>query len=188
LQAWTARLRREGGFGLVELLIAMIVLSVGILAIVAGYSSGYVAVRRATQVSSATVVADAQMERSRAHTYAYIALNTAGEDATYRGDTAYNATAQIGGCTSTTDPSCLPTQSRTGPDGRSYRVDTYIAWSCLSGTFSATPSPTCGSGEPAPVKLVTVVVRNSAATKEWAREASTFSPLTGCDPLSATGC
>lgn len=180
LQARIARLRREDGFGLVELLIAMTVLSVGILAIVAGYSSGYVAVQRANHISSATVVADAQMERFRAVTYSYIALNGGSTvDATYTADSAYSGTAQIGGCTSTTDATCLPTQTRTGPDGRSYRLDTYIAWSCLSGTLVTSPSPACGATDPAPVKLVTVVVRDSASAKEWAREQSTFNELTG---------
>lgn len=179
MRALTARLRWEDGFGLVELLIAMIVMAVGISAIVAGYSSGYVAVSRGTQISSATVVADAQMERYRALTFANIALNTASEDSTYTGDPAYSSSAQIGGCTSTTDPSCLPTQTKTGPDGRSYRVDTYIVWSCISGTLVTTPSASCGSSQPSPVKLITVVVRNTAATKTWAREQSTFTSLTG---------
>ena len=39
--------KSEGGFGLVELLIAMVVMSIGITAIVAGYSSGILAVDRA---------------------------------------------------------------------------------------------------------------------------------------------
>jgi Tfp pilus assembly protein PilV len=164
---------------MVELLIAMTVLAVGVLAIVAGYSSGYVAVRRATQVSSATVLADAQMERFRAVRYSYIALNTSlTVDSTYTGDSAYNSSAQIGGCASTTDATCLPSQTRTGPDGRSYRIDTYVAWSCLSGTLATSPSPTCGAAEPAPVKLVTIVVRASAGTTVWAREQSTFNSLT----------
>lgn len=52
------RLRREEGFTLVELLIAMIVLTIGILALVAAYTSGYVALNRATRVSSVEVLAD----------------------------------------------------------------------------------------------------------------------------------
>ncbi len=58
--------RREEGFTLVELLIAMLILTVGILALVAAYTSGYVALNRATRVSSAEVLADSQMERFRA--------------------------------------------------------------------------------------------------------------------------
>ena len=52
------RLRREEGFTLVELLIAMIVLTIGILALVAAYTSGYVALNRATRVSSVEVLAN----------------------------------------------------------------------------------------------------------------------------------
>jgi hypothetical protein len=75
---------------------------------------------------------------------------------------------------------CLPTQTKTGPDGQSYRVDTFIAYNCPSGTLSTSPSLTCGAGQPLPVKLVTVVVRdgNNLATV-LAREPSTFDAATG---------
>ena len=42
------RARREEGFGLIELLISMTVLTVGLLALFAAYSSGYTAMKRAT--------------------------------------------------------------------------------------------------------------------------------------------
>jgi Tfp pilus assembly protein PilV len=168
---------------LVELLIAMFVLTVGILALVAAYSSGYVALNRATRVSSATLVANAQMERFRALQYSAIQLNTScgtncAEDATFTGDTAYNATAQVTGCASTTESTCLPTQTKTGPDGKSYRLDTYVEYSCVSGTLSTSPSLTCGSGNPWPVKRVTLVVRNSSLTSP-VREQSTFTAFPG---------
>jgi Tfp pilus assembly protein PilE len=168
---------------LVELLIAMFVLTVGILALVAAYSSGYVALNRATRVSSATLVANAQMERFRALQYSAIQLNTTcgascAEDATFTGDTAYNATAQVTGCPSTTESTCLPTQTKTGPDGKSYRLDTYVEYSCVSGTLSTSPSLTCGAGNPYPVKRVTLVVRNSSLTSP-VREQSTFSAFPG---------
>ena len=38
--------------------------------------------------------------------------------ATYTGDASYSSTAQISGC-ATTDATCLPTQTKTGPDGKS---------------------------------------------------------------------
>jgi len=77
--------------------------SLGILSLVAAYSSGYMAMKRATRVSSAQLLADSQMERFRALTYGSIALNTGcgascSEDATYTGDAAYSSTAQITGC------------------------------------------------------------------------------------------
>ena len=165
---------------LVELLIAMIVLTIGILALVAAYSSGYVALNRATRVSSATLVADSQMERIRALQYSAIQLNTScgascTEDATFTGDTAYSSTAQVSGCT-TTDATCLPTQTKTGADGKSYRLDTYIEYSCVSGTFVSATS--CGSGNPYPVKRVTLVVRNSSLTSP-VREQSDFTAFPG---------
>ncbi len=61
----TSRLRNEGGFGLIELLIAMTVMSIGIFALVAGFSSS--ATTRSTgraRPSTAGALADKQMERS----------------------------------------------------------------------------------------------------------------------------
>jgi Tfp pilus assembly protein PilV len=172
--------RSEEAQSLVELLIAMLVLTVGILALVAAYSSGYTALRRATRVSSATLVADSQMERFRALQYTAIKLNTTcgascTEDATFTGDSAYSSAAQVTGCT-TTDSTCLPTQTKTGPDGKSYRLDTYIEYACVSGTFASATS--CGSGNPYPVKRVTLVVRSSSLTAA-VREQSTFTAFPG---------
>lgn len=177
-----ARLRREEGQGLVELMIAMMVLTVGILALVGAYSTGYSALSRATTVSSAQVIADSQMERFRALSYPNIQLNTScgascTQDTTYTADSQYSATNQVTGCT-TTDATCLSTQTKTGPDNKSYRVDTYIDYSCPSGTLSLSPSLTCGSGQPLPVKLVTVVVRKSTGGN-WVREQSTFTAEAG---------
>jgi prepilin-type N-terminal cleavage/methylation domain-containing protein len=189
------RLRREEGFTLVELLIAMIVLTVGILALVAAYTSGYVALNRATRVSSAEVLADSQMERFRALSYNAIQLNTTcgascNEDATYTGDAVYSSTAQVTGC-STSDVSCLPTQTKVGPDGKSYRLDTYIKYQCpTSGTTLSISPLKCtntsdGSTAASPVKLVTVVVKSIGGTGLGTtaavsiREQSAFTSLEG---------
>ncbi|HEY2741200.1 MAG TPA: prepilin-type N-terminal cleavage/methylation domain-containing protein [Gaiellaceae bacterium] len=179
-------MRCEEGFTLVELLIAMVVLTIGILALIAAYSSGYTALNRATRVSSARLVADQQMERLRAVQYSAVMLNTTcgtscTEDATFTGDPAYSSAAQVTGTTSpcsTTPPdsTCLPTQTKTGPDGKSYRLDTYIEYSCVSGTYASPTS--CGSGNPYPVKRVTVVVRSSTLTAP-VREQSTFTTFPG---------
>lgn len=178
-----SRLRREDGFMLVELVIAMAVLTIGILALVGAYSAGYASLNRATSTSSASVLADSQMERFRALQYAAIQLNTTcgatcAQDSTYTSDSAYSSTAQVTGCTST-GSACLSTQTKTGPDGKSYRVDTFIKYSCpiTTDTLSITPL-TCGSGEPLPVKLVSVVVRNTNGGST-VREQSTFTSVTG---------
>src|SRR6266487_6368782 len=69
------RLRSERGFGLIELLMAMVMLNVGILAIVAAFSSGTVALNRASKISTASALADSQMELYRAITYNSIGLD-----------------------------------------------------------------------------------------------------------------
>src|SRR5438046_6433987 len=87
------RARDESGFGLLELLMAMVMLNVGILAIVAAFSSGNAALARASQVSTATALADKQMESYRGLIYDNIVSittewNTAIGDSTYTAATA----------------------------------------------------------------------------------------------------
>jgi len=77
---------------------------------------------------------------------------------TYQGDSAYSA-SQVNQACSPLVAACTPSQTLTGPDGRSYRVDTYIV--------SVTPA-----GGTA-VKQVTVVVRRAGTTGTLARVVST---------------
>jgi type II secretory pathway pseudopilin PulG len=60
------RAREEKAFGLIELVIAMVMLNVGILALVATFQSGALAIGRSAYSSNATVVADKTMEVYRA--------------------------------------------------------------------------------------------------------------------------
>jgi type II secretory pathway pseudopilin PulG len=172
----------EGGFGLVELLIAMTVMVIAIMAIVAAFSSGMVTLRRAADASTAAAVADKQMEAYRALPNCAIYLDSttfASAGAAYTADTAYSATQLttntplIGSSTCTvTPPASQKTahQSLTGSDGRAYVVDTYIvAASAVTGALS---------------KKVTLVVRDphdATNTKALVRESSTFTPPTGCN-------
>jgi type II secretory pathway pseudopilin PulG len=56
------RVAQEEGFGLVELLFALVILNVGIFALMASFQSGALAVSRAASTSNGTVVADKVME------------------------------------------------------------------------------------------------------------------------------
>jgi prepilin-type N-terminal cleavage/methylation domain-containing protein len=180
----STRARNEAGFGLVELLIAMTVMAIGISAIVAAMSSGFVAINRARDASTAAALADTQMEAYRALPNCGIYLEestivSAGAD--YTADVAYNAdpTKRVGTSAPLLDPSApceQPTpstslttahQSLTGADYRSYPVDTYIVRS------------TAASGGDA--KQVTLVVHDPQNTKVLLRESSTFAPPTGCN-------
>jgi Tfp pilus assembly protein PilV len=164
----------ERGLGLIELLAAMTVLMVGILAVFAMFESGIRHLSRASTVTTAGALADREMESYRAIRYASIGLPDSlvlAAATPYTSDAAYQATAS----NRVNLPACgtilpctndVPVQTLTGADGRSYRVDTYITWQSVTGGRF--------------VKLVTVVVRDSAdPTKVWARAASAFDRSTG---------
>jgi Tfp pilus assembly protein PilV len=132
----STRVREESGFGLVELLIAMTVLIVGITALVAAMSSGFVAVKRAADESTAAAVADKQMEAYRAlpNCAIYLADATIPTSGTYTSDSVYTS-AQVTTSESLTGSACTATpdsmlsdaeQQLPGADGQSYWVDTYI--------------------------------------------------------------
>jgi Tfp pilus assembly protein PilE len=175
------KLRSEEGFGLIELLVSMMMLNIGILAIVAAFNSGAIALRSAGEVSTASVLGDKQMELYRALKYTEIALDTTAV-ATANGDTNYqcdiankvNPAGSCGGANQQTQqqktcgtmtPQCNPRQTVTGPDQRSYRIDTYVV--------SQTP-PTGRT-----VKLVTIVVRRTSDLRVLARVSSSFDQSSG---------
>jgi Tfp pilus assembly protein PilV len=171
------RARSQDGFGLIELLMSMTILNVGILALVAAFQSGALALQRASKLSTAAAIADIQMERYRGYKYCGILfasadVTTAQGDSTFTGDAAYTAgqltPANDSSCSSATPPSdSKPIQTITGPDGKRYRVDTYIMLDTV--TLAR------------PLKRVTVVVRNanSLSANPYARIASTFDQSTG---------
>lgn len=77
---------------MVELLAAMTIMVVGLLAVFGMFESGLLAIRRASTVTTAAVLADAEMERFRAIRYEALGLANSdvnAADATYKGDLAY---------------------------------------------------------------------------------------------------
>src|ERR671936_2187507 len=176
------RARDESGFGMLELLMAMVMLNIGILAIVAAFSSGNRALARASHVSTAAALADKQMEAYRGLIYDNIVFvtsewNAALADSSYKADTVYTANMQnpvapkalVG--TVTTCPTnvpttaCDPSYTTTGADHASYRVDTYLYYDAPGGG--------------AQLKTVTVVVRPASnLSKYLARVTSTFDSST----------
>ena len=176
--------QREGGFGLVELLIAMIVMVVGIMAIVAGFSSGMVALGGRADTSTAGALADKQMEAYRALPTRAISTST---PATPPGEALRISPIPRAAVpqSTTTAPllavapapshaAATPTrlkdaqQTLLGADNRSYNVDTYIV----------------AATTPGAAKKVTLVVHNADSTKTFIRETSTFDPATGCTTTS----
>ena len=158
--------REEAAFGLVELLIAMTVLSIGILGLIAAFNAGALALRRASNVSTATAVADTQMERYRTIRYAAIGFDSA-ELAAASADPVYADDAPAEGqvtvtCASPLPEYCDPSHTVAGADGKTYRVDKYIM-------------ERAETDKGRPVKVVTVVVRDAADVgKALIRQQSTF--------------
>jgi Tfp pilus assembly protein PilE len=163
-----ARVRSEGGFGLIELLMSMTMLNIGILALVAAFQSGALALQRANKLSTAAAIADIQLERFRAVEYAAIAVDAtalATADSTY---TSYYSGSQVTTtCTTPLPIECDPSRALTGPDGKRYRIDSYVVYD--------TPS----SGRV--LKKVTLVVRDgqNLAGAPLATVQSTFDQATG---------
>ena len=158
---------------MLELLMAMSMLSIGLLALVAAFNSGTVALERAGRTATAAALADSQMERYRALTYGAIQLDQSAVDAT---DSTYRNDAVLGGnlvndvTTSTgcsgVPPECNPSRTLVGADRHNYRLDTYVTYT----------TPPTGRQE----KLVTVVVRGATSPyPTYAREQSTFDASTG---------
>jgi type II secretory pathway pseudopilin PulG len=162
-------LRREGGFGLIELLLAMTMLNIGLLAVVAAFSSGIVSLNRASRITTAAVLADGQMELYRALTYTSIRLEPSSIPGTapYTTDTAYSGSQVTASCPGSPTPDeCNASRTATGADGKTYRVDTFIV----------STTPTGGR----PVKRVTVVIRDpNNLSISFARQVSTFDLSTG---------
>jgi prepilin-type N-terminal cleavage/methylation domain-containing protein len=164
---------RESGFGLVEVLAAMTVLAIGILALFAMFESGIRHIKRASTVTTAGALADREIENFRAITYDSIGLPDSlvlAAPTPYAADPAYQSSAAnrvaLNACGTAPCTTKVPVQTLTGADGNSYRVDTYVTWQTIAGARA--------------VKLVTVVVRDASDLSQvWARTASAFDESTG---------
>ena len=144
------RLRADEGMTLIEVLIAMVITSIGIAALVAGFSSGIVSINHSRLTSTAGSLADQQMELYRQASF-----------------TSLPTTTQ------------LPT-TPTGADGHTYWMRVDGSWTCAIGTFSAGPPPSCsGTPASRPVKRVTINVRDgSASARLLFSETTTFDSST----------
>jgi Tfp pilus assembly protein PilV len=183
------RLRDEAGQGLVELLIAMVILTVGVGALLTLLAAGAVSLQRSDQSGTALTLAENQIELYRGVSFPYIRLSAtalaavpagspyltanSSDSSIPPGTSANQALDTSQPCTAADTTLCAPVQTVTGPDHRSYEIDTYIT-PCPNASITSCPA----SADP--VKQVFVVVRDAIkATKPIvARDASTFSTST----------
>jgi prepilin-type N-terminal cleavage/methylation domain-containing protein len=160
------RLRAEGGFGLIELMIAVTILTIALLALAAGYDQAFLSLHRASTKSVATTLADRQLELYRSLDY----------DSTYAADAAAIAasdpvdatTATIASCGAAAQ--CSPVQTVVGSDNRTYRVESFVR-----------NVPESATGISWAELVATVVVRDpgQAGDPEIVRETSAFDRSTG---------
>jgi type II secretory pathway pseudopilin PulG len=152
----------DEGFLLVELIVAMLILTVALLALSGAYSLGYFAIGSSAKTSAAGLLANNQLELYSALPYASIGLDATtlasvqSTDATYGTDEAAlpgGATGDrtISGCGSSAQ--CSPVQTLTGADNKSYKLETFIR-DLSDNTNLSTRSE----------RVVTVIVRNLSAS------------------------
>jgi Tfp pilus assembly protein PilV len=186
------RLRNEAGQGLLELLITMVILSIGVGALLTLLAAGSVSLQRSDRSGTALTLAENQIELYRGVAYPYIRLSATALAAVAGGSPYMTAnssdssippgtsTSQVldttsgsQACTAADTTLCAPVQTVTGPDHYTYEIDTYIT-PCPSAGITACPS----SADP--VKQVFVVVRDpgKSGSPIVARDASTFSSST----------
>ncbi|NUR78775.1 MAG: type II secretion system protein [Thermoleophilia bacterium] len=206
-----AQLTGEEGFGLIELLIAMVVMQIALLAIIGAFGASAVGLARASRLNTAAVLADTQIELYRAMPYDAIGLDTAGAPTTgtYVSDTSF--------CPSGQTPVCGNTAPRNNAGGGSWSCTATSGTTAVSVYFSANGINPCVAHRlvssttqpPSPdkqtyyvdtyvswaapvtasraVKQVSVVVRNSTNGRALASQVSTFDCSTG-NPLGAAPC
>jgi len=186
------RLRGESGQGLLELLIAITLLTVGVGALLSLVATGFLSLQRSGESGTALTLAEKQLELYRGVSYPYIrlsatALSSVSPGSQYMTANSSDSTIPPGAsasqvldttsgnqaCTLADSTLCAPVQTVTGPDHRSYEIDTYIT-QCPSASITSCPA----SADP--VRQVFVVVRDAAKTGSpvVARSASNFSSST----------
>src|SRR4051812_26216760 len=107
----------------------MVILNVALLALFGVFQSGSLSLRRAGALSTAATLADTQLEAFRALDYDLIGVDAASLGTV---DATYTAASPAGGqvtasCAGSLRPdACTASRTVAGPDGKAYRVDTYV--------------------------------------------------------------
>lgn len=154
----TRRLGDESGLGLIELLIALTVLTVAVGALLAAFASSIVTLRHSSMEGTAVTLADRQLEVYRSMPFTCVpsvlppTSTPPSSCGTYVGFPNPYAATQV-------------TSSSEAPDHRQYKVTT--AASCIAN---------CGGSSPALTLQLTTSVALNSGGPVLARESSYFSP------------
>ncbi|HEY2543411.1 MAG TPA: hypothetical protein VGH92_10215 [Gaiellaceae bacterium] len=121
---------------MIELLAAVSVITIALLALMASYDQAFFSLHAAARKTAAGNLAETQLELYNALPYASIGLSSSllstanASDAYYSTDKAAlspsGTDVAYASCT-TTDPQCKPVQSSVlGSDGKHYRIETFV--------------------------------------------------------------
>ena len=140
------RATEEEGFGLIELLIAIVVLNIGILALVATFQSGVLALSRSASTSNGTAVAEKVMEVYRS----------------MKNSAIYLKNPSGGGSDVSGWPNGIPTSSSTwytkySGDTAAYGGGTYFSYASPTAGIWITQSTLAPNFPPLPATDTTVV-------------------------------
>jgi Tfp pilus assembly protein PilV len=150
------RVHNEEGFLMVELVAAVCILTVALLALIGAYGLGYFAINSTGQTTSAGLLASDQLELYASLSYASIGLDATTLASVQATDPNYSTDESalpvsgtdvtISGCGSS--PQCSPVQTLTGGDHKTYKLETFIRQLTNPNATNRTE------------KVITVVVRN----------------------------
>jgi type II secretory pathway pseudopilin PulG len=177
-------LSREEGFGMMELLMAISVLSIGILAVFTLMNSGMVQIQRAAAVSTAAAIAEGRMENFRAVKFTAIGLDDAevaaagavyASDAAYRADTPTTSlqSAVTDAATSLTVtstggfPTAAPFRIKIGNEVMSVVALSGSTWTVSRGQDATTPAAHSAGAVVASKQRVHLPVCGSAPCTTW---------------------
>lgn len=153
------RAKNDDGFLMIELIASMLILTIALLALVGAYSLGYFAVGSAAQSSAAGLIANNQLALYSTIPYSSISLDATtlasvqSSDANYSADESalpVSGTDVTSSCGSSAQ--CLPVQTLTGDDHKTYKLETFIR-------LVSNPNGTSRSE-----LVITEIVRNMSAT------------------------
>ncbi len=175
----------ESGFTIIEMLVAMMMINIAILALVGVFSASALSLHRSAARGTATALAESQMEVYRTVTFTRLRIDGSliptGTTSYVTGHSADSnippstgqALAGSNGDDACPDASfpaaCYPVQTVTGPDGHTYEIDTYVDYVNDDSTLSIR-APASGLT----LKRVTVVVRDGGTHAVLAEQSSAF--------------
>jgi Tfp pilus assembly protein PilV len=166
-----SRLHHEQGQGMIEMILAMVVLTIALLALLASYDEAFFSLHSSARKTAAASLAESQLELysavySSQASFSSIGLSSSlvttakASDAFYSTDESSlspSGTTEVSSASCTTTVAqCMPVQaSVTGTDGKNYRVETFVR--DISQSLTCTTTPPCPTTTE---RDVTVIVRD----------------------------